>query len=75
MAVDLTRDELREKQQRNTQRAIDNDSFQEGLASALSFVGSPSEVSQTVVDDFEREAVADGVGDEFVSSFESAITR
>jgi len=74
MAVNLTRDELRDKQQRNTQRAIDNDAFQEGLDSALSFVDA-SNVSPTVIDDFEREAVADGVGEEFVDSFEEAITR
>lgn len=74
MAVNLSRDELRDKQQRNTQRAIDNDAFQEGLDSALSFVDA-SNVSPTVIEDFEREAVADGVGDEFVESFEEAITR
>jgi len=74
MAVDLSRNELRDKQQRNTERAIQNDAFQEGLDSALSFV-SASNVSSTVIDDFEREAVADGVGDEFVESFEEAITE
>jgi|APHM01.1.fsa_nt_gi hypothetical protein len=75
MAVNLSRNELRDKQQRNTQNAIDNDKFQRGLASALAFVSSPSSVSSTVIDDFETEAVASGVGEEFVSSFEEAITE
>lgn len=75
MAVNLSRNELKQKQQQETQRAIDNDSFQQGLASALAFVGSPGAVDSQVVQDFEREAVANGVGENFIDSFENAITE